>query len=257
MKGIDVSNNNGAVNWKQVAASGVQFAWCKASEGTWFRDSFLHQNLNGARAFGVHVGAYHYARPDRGTVAEAEANFFLDQVGKIAPGDLLPVLDLEVTGVSRASMTNFAIRFMDHVKRQSGHECVLYTYPYFLHGNLDVSKLKGRKLWYADYTGVPGQFTYASFAKGMKIVAQQYSSSGAVPGVHGRCDMNFAKALAPISVPSAAEEDDFWTWLRWNLGEGEFAKYGPRKGPRPNVPKRIPAKWWRKRKKFLDNRKKG
>jgi len=33
-KGIDVSSNQGNINWKTVAANGVSFAYIKATEGT-------------------------------------------------------------------------------------------------------------------------------------------------------------------------------------------------------------------------------
>ena len=38
---------------------------------------------------------------------------------------------------------------------------------------------------------------------------------------------------------------NFWAWARWYRGHGEYRSYGgPRKGPRPNVPRRIPLAWW-------------
>jgi N-acetylmuramoyl-L-alanine amidase len=47
----------------------------------------------------------------------------------------------------------------------------------------------------------------------------------------------------------------YWRWLRWNLGEGEFADYGPADpGHRPDLPAEIPAKWWQQRKQFLSRR---
>lgn len=198
MRGIDVSNNNGAVNWAKAKADGVDFAWVKATEGRTFDDSHLLVNLHDARKVGVHVGAYHYAQPGANSAA-VEADHFL-RVYRPQPGDLLPVLDFEVPGgMSPQAMSAWAIRWMDLVGEGLGTEVVLYTYPYFLRDRMDVGMLKGRKLWYADYTGKPGKFNYSSFAKGMNLVAQQYTSRAHVNGVNGRVDMNYAKALGPIS----------------------------------------------------------
>ena len=197
LRGIDVSNNNGAVNWAKVSGDGIKFAWCKATEGTWFDDDYLAGNLQGARAYGVAVGAYHYARPDRCS-PEAEADFFLSRYKPVA-GDLLPVLDFEThASLSPAAMTAWANRFMERVKEKSGVECVLYTYPYFLRDSMSAAGLKGVKLWYADYSGVGGKYKYLSFTAGLNVVAQQYSSSGSVSGVSGRVDLNYAPTLGPI-----------------------------------------------------------
>jgi N-acetyl-anhydromuramyl-L-alanine amidase AmpD len=47
-----------------------------------------------------------------------------------------------------------------------------------------------------------------------------------------------------VPVPPG-QNPDFWKWVRWWRGHGEFKSYGPRnKAVRPNVPKRIPAAWW-------------
>ncbi|MGE3272681.1 MAG: GH25 family lysozyme, partial [Chloroflexota bacterium] len=42
--GIDVSNNNGSIDWARVAASGQAFCFIKATEGTAFKDSYFARN---------------------------------------------------------------------------------------------------------------------------------------------------------------------------------------------------------------------
>ena len=50
--------------------------------------------------------------------------------------------------------------------------------------------------------------------------------------------------------PETAEDrlrarEGFWAWAQWWLGEGDWKEYGPRnKSFRPNVPRKIPARWW-------------
>ena len=58
--------------------------------------------------------------------------------------------------------------------------------------------------------------------------------------------------LVSVLLESASKQNfewqtgpaNFWTWARWYRGHGEYRSYGPRKGPRPNVPRRIPLAWW-------------
>jgi GH25 family lysozyme M1 (1,4-beta-N-acetylmuramidase) len=260
MKGIDVSNNNGFVYWPSVAGAGYEFAWAKASEGVTFKDSFLSGNLRQGAAAGVTMGAYHYARPDRFT-AKDEAQAFA-QAYRPRPGDLLPVLDFEVSASkSPQAMSRWALDFLNEYERLTGVRPIIYTYPYFLSGKMDARMLKGELLWYADYSGVGGRFrqAYLRFTTGMVVVAHQYSSDGAVPGVRGRCDLDWASSKARImkaTVP--VDHGGYWLWLQWSLGEGHYAQHRPfEPGVRPDVPKTIPKAWWKRRKKFVENRKGG
>src|SRR5262245_46829549 len=44
VEGIDVSHWQGSINWSAVRASGIEFAYIKATEGTSFRDASFNAN---------------------------------------------------------------------------------------------------------------------------------------------------------------------------------------------------------------------
>src|SRR5688572_27430041 len=56
--GIDVSYYQGDIDWAAVAASGVKFAIIRVSHSLQFFDPEFHDNLEGARAAGIHTGVY-------------------------------------------------------------------------------------------------------------------------------------------------------------------------------------------------------
>jgi GH25 family lysozyme M1 (1,4-beta-N-acetylmuramidase) len=58
--GIDVSENNGVVDWQAVKDAGYDFAIVRCSYGKTGRDDKFLENVNGAHAVGLQVGAYHY-----------------------------------------------------------------------------------------------------------------------------------------------------------------------------------------------------
>jgi lysozyme len=96
--GVDVSKYQGDINWDSVRASGVQFAWIKATEGGDRLDEKFAQNWAGAKAAGIPRGAYHFAywcRP-----AEEQATWFKANVPN-DPDALPPVLDVEWNGQSK------------------------------------------------------------------------------------------------------------------------------------------------------------
>ncbi|MDE5632527.1 MAG: hypothetical protein K2I54_06955, partial [Muribaculaceae bacterium] len=62
--GVDISAHNGAVCFDSLAASGIDFVYLKASEGTSFRDKAFLRNYGAARRAGLAVGSYHFFRFD-------------------------------------------------------------------------------------------------------------------------------------------------------------------------------------------------
>lgn len=74
VKGIDVSENNGVIDWQAVADAGYTFAIVRCSYGLHERDEQFIENVNGAHAVGLQVGAYHfsYGYSVEDAVAEAQ-----------------------------------------------------------------------------------------------------------------------------------------------------------------------------------------
>lgn len=60
-KGIDVSENNGCIDWKAVANAGIKFAIVRSSYGRYAADDDFIRNVNGAHEAGLQCGAYHYS----------------------------------------------------------------------------------------------------------------------------------------------------------------------------------------------------
>jgi lysozyme len=58
--GVDVSSHQGDIDWMLLGASGVAFAYIKATEGGDFRDKHFPKNWSGAKAASMPRGAYHF-----------------------------------------------------------------------------------------------------------------------------------------------------------------------------------------------------
>jgi lysozyme len=102
VRGIDVSDYQGQVNWKAVASSGIGYGFTKATEGATFVADTFSRNWSEMRSVGIVRGAYHFFRPR--TDAVAQARNFLNVV-KLEAGDFPAVLDIESTdNVSTDSM---------------------------------------------------------------------------------------------------------------------------------------------------------
>jgi GH25 family lysozyme M1 (1,4-beta-N-acetylmuramidase) len=102
--GTDVSGHQPVINWQATKNPGVAFAWAKATESTTYTSPYFNSQVNNARAVGIYIGAYHFARPSANpnltgaNSADSEANYFWNVVSSyIKPTGpyLVPMLDWE------------------------------------------------------------------------------------------------------------------------------------------------------------------
>lgn len=194
-EGIDVSHWQGTIDWNQVAASGKRFAFMKASEGTTLVDDTYAGNRAQAKALGLYVGAYHFARPGRNVGdAIAEADYFL-AMSQLVAGDLLPVLDLEVTGgLTPVELQEWVKSYLGRIYERTGARGVIYTSPTFWRNNMADTNwfaINGyRTLWIAHWISGPAPTVPGGNWGGTGWTFWQYTSSGSVPGITGRVDLN-------------------------------------------------------------------
>ncbi len=67
---------------------------------------------------------------------------------------------------------------------------------------------------------------------------------------------NPVKVELPTPQEKLRAKTGYWSWLQWRLGEGAWKHYEPHdKTVRPDVPKRIPLRWFRRYARFLRRRK--
>ena len=126
LRGIDVSEFQGNIDWSRVRASGVEFAFIRASYGRWRIDNTFDQNWARSRAAGVKRGAYQFYRPSQDPIEQADV--LLETMGTLAAGDLPPVIDVEVgEGASSATIVNGVRRWLERVEAATGVRPIVYT----------------------------------------------------------------------------------------------------------------------------------
>ncbi|WP_185966702.1 GH25 family lysozyme [Clostridium sp. HBUAS56017] len=182
MKGIDVSNHNGTIDFESVKNSGVEVVIIKATEGVDFVDDLLEQHYNGANGVIPHIGFYHFMSEKTDPSQQAE-DFYNAIKGKAY--DVKPCLDIEVNnyGRSAAEITDRCLEFIKRFKELSGQDIIIYTGGYFGRDNLD-SRIKCYGGWIAHY-GVD-----SPMETGFPLIGHQYSESESVSGIDGNVDMN-------------------------------------------------------------------
>ena len=184
LQGVDVSEWQGNIDWGAVAASGVAFAVTRVSDG-FYQDPYFDQNWAGIRNAGMVRGVYQFFRPGRDAVGQAD--LLLRRIGSLQPGDLPPVLDVEVTdGVGPAEMNAQIHRWVDRIRAGTGRAPMIYTGSYFWDDNVGTGDFADLPLWLPAYSPWCPRLPNAW----ARWRIHQYSSDGNVPGIGGRVDVN-------------------------------------------------------------------
>ena len=186
LKGIDVSEWQGTIDWRKVAKDGVQFAVIHAGYGRELsqKDEYFDRNYAGARAAGIKVGAFWYSYADSVARAEQEARTCL----KVLDGkhlDLPVFFDQEyepgILKLSTKTRTDIVLKFLETIKA-AGRPCGLYSSTDFITTKLQANRLTAYPLWIAEYGS---KLHYTG-----KVWAWQYTDKGRVAGIKGRVDMD-------------------------------------------------------------------
>ncbi len=187
--GIDVAKYQGSVDFARARASGVSFAFMKATEGGDRVDDRFAENWRTAKSAGLPRGAYHFYYFC--TSAADQARWFIRNVPKDASA-LPPVLDMEWNPQSPtckkrppASVVRSEMKtFLSMIERHYGKKPVIYTTPDFFEDN-GLASFKGYSWWLRSTNDHPD----AKY-DGQAWVFWQYTGTGRVPGVKGDADIN-------------------------------------------------------------------
>ncbi|MFZ9501494.1 MAG: GH25 family lysozyme [Beijerinckiaceae bacterium] len=188
--GIDVSWWNGDIDWRAVKASGVKFAWIKATEGGDFLDPKFLDNWRGAKAAGVPRGAYHFVwwcRP-----GHEQVEWFKRNVPRERDA-LPPVLDVEFQPKSRNCRKKLdrgevveKMRLMlREMEQHYGRKPVIYVTVDFYAQMMHPNEFEDYPVWVRSTKYEP-----SVHYPGRRWVFWQYQSDGAIPGIRGKTDRN-------------------------------------------------------------------
>ena len=229
--GLDVSHWQGTINWGKVAGAGYIFTFAKGTEGVGWTDSKFIYNMESGQDAGIQMGVYHFARPDSGNSAAAEANYFLSVAGDyLKSGYLRPVLDLEVgTSLGKVALSNWVLEWMETVKKRTGIEPLIYTNLNYVN-NFLTDAVTEYDLWIAYWSCEPEPtYTIPPTGKWRDWAFWQYygpggcgGNAGFVPGITTNIDLNIFNG-----VEEGLQEYDAYSHLWVSLTSDAYLKPAP------------------------------
>lgn len=193
--GVDISRQNGDVNFTSVKAAGVDYVMIRLggrgySTGQITLDENFKKNIEGAIEAGLDVGIYFYSQAISQEEAVQEANFVIQNLEPYKANIKYPVaLDMEfvandtarIEGVSKEDKTNIATSFLESVKTV-GYVPMIYGDKEWLIKEIDLAKLQSYDIWLAQEEELP-DYPY-------QYTMWQYSTDGVLNGVTGEANLN-------------------------------------------------------------------
>lgn len=181
--GIDVSSYQKDIDWSATAKDkNIKFVYVKATEGATYRSRHYQYNIENARQHGIHVGAYHFFRPN--VPVEKQFRNFTSVVKK-EDQDLIPLIDVEVRGnnLTVKALVDSVLAFADKLEDYYGCKPMIYTGHAFYNSYLS-GKIPGYPLFIARYSKVEPRLT-----GGANWVLWQFSEKGVIAGIDHAVDL--------------------------------------------------------------------
>ena len=190
LKGIDISHHQRGID---LAAIATDFVIIKATEGNGYTDEICDTFYQKAKSLGKKLGVYHFARPDLGNTAEAEADWFIKETLGYHKEAIL-VLDWESGDLTNVS---WAKAWLDRVYSKTGVKPIIYMSASVM-SSADWSSVVNADygLWVANYgtndgTAQDNVFNKYPLKYWSFYALWQYTSTGKLNGYNGNLDLNY------------------------------------------------------------------
>ena len=179
VRGVDVSNYQGDIDWKIIADQNISFAFIKSTEGSSYVDAYFEKNWENVFKAGIRAGAYHFFSFD--SSGKTQAELFI-KVVKPVENMLPPVIDVEPYGdyilnkkidVKKAKKELRVL--VDMLEEHYGVKPIIYCS--FLYDSIIKKDFDDCELWYRS--------VYLPLLKKKNVVFWQYSDNHVLDGYYG------------------------------------------------------------------------
>lgn len=252
LKGIDVSDNQGVINWADAAGDGIKFAILRSVRGSGKVDYQFYNNVTGCRTNGIpfDVYKYSYAATVDKAIAEAEAVISLMREIDFTGTVWWDMEDSSLRNLGKSVLTKLINAAKTRIEA-AGYGFGLYCNLDWYKNVLDVAAFDC-PFWIARYPSKKQMFVSAdpdigympTVKNGHELFGWQYSSTGKVAGINGNVDLNIIYAdiqqtgsstgqtyvgANPYPVPTytlyrgrLGMSKDYVKWLQWEAKEMGF-----------------------------------
>lgn len=210
IKGIDVSQWQGNIDWTKAKSDGIKFAILREGYRKTVDNKFI-QNVKNAKSAGVPIiGVYHFIYTDNATISQ-NAQSTVNNIKKagLDPTETMIFADLEYDTwkkngetCTRTKCSQYTKEYLEALKKLGCKHLGIYANLDY-YRNYYTDELKSAyPIWLADYEG----------GNDYPCIIQQYSSKGSVNGISTYVDMNYLFDESYLSGSTDKEEPTMGSW---------------------------------------------
>jgi lysozyme len=182
IRGVDVSEYQGDIDWSAISDQGIYFAYIKATQGTSNKDDYFDQNWKEAKKNHLKVGAYMFVNLDEDAKKQAE---FFTQTVSVSKNSLPPVIDFELydeyndNPPSTSDVSNMLNVIIPILKEKYNQTPIIYT-NYRTYNQYLTNSFSEIPIWICDISNQKPQLSGDH-----QWVFWQYSQRGILKGYDG------------------------------------------------------------------------
>lgn len=207
VKGVDISEMNGEVNFSALKTSGVNFVIIRLGYGSDYSnqdDKRFEENVKKAEVAGIPWGAYLYSYATNTTMAKSEAKHSLRLLNGRKPAYGM-WYDVEDPQIANADLVSICEAYCEAMEAE-GVYCGIYSMLAWMNNKLSNSRLDKYDKWVAQWAN---QCSYKK-AYGM----WQYTDKWVIGGKLFDGDIAY-KDYPLITPPDTLEDDEDLTYDQW------------------------------------------
>lgn len=192
LKGIDISNHQGTIDWEKLREEKLSFVIIKATEGEDHRDSLFSDYYANSKKEGYATGGYHFFRLCTG--GKEQAQNFINSVPKDSL-DMPPSIDFELggncdtTGLVREKVLHEIQECLDALEKHYGKRPIIYSTRTFYKIYL-TDNFREYPLWIRSIYKPP------AFREKRAWAIWQYANRGHLKGIDTFVDLNVINGMS-------------------------------------------------------------
>ncbi|MDO4345699.1 MAG: GH25 family lysozyme [Eubacteriales bacterium] len=213
-KGIDVSQWQGEIDWKQVKAEGIDFVMLgigRYRDGKGIPDPRFEYNMKNALENNIKVGVYLYSEAASEEEAREEADFVLDQIDgyKISYPVAFDIEDDIHKKMTTKQRTDITIAFLEVIE-EAGYYPMIYASESWFNSSMDLARLTKYDKWVA---------RWAKTVSFKPLSMWQYSSTGKIKGISANVDLDYSyrdysKIISPRTKAAKRRTKAAYGWKK-------------------------------------------
>jgi lysozyme len=182
VRGVDVSNYQGEIDWVKLADQNIDFAFIKATEGSKYKDKQFQTNWDGVRRTKLIFGAYHFFSFDSSGITQAE-NYIASV--SLTQGMLPPVVDIEFYGDKEKNVPDKVktakelTLLLDRLYEHYGVKPIIYatlkSYNIYIKGKFAEYPLWIRNVYYSPQLDLRKKWTFWQYTD--KAILEGYKGT--------------------------------------------------------------------------------